>query len=46
MSTLIIITILISLLVSGWAVWFTFEFIRYVVSGEYEIDKRLRDVIR
>ena len=46
MSALTLIAILIAILMLGWAVWFTFEFIRYVASGEYEMDKRLRDVIR
>lgn len=38
--------IAIALLVLGWALWFLIEFIRYVVSGEYELDKRLRNVSR
>jgi hypothetical protein len=38
--------IAIALLVLGWALWFLIEFIRYVVSGEYELDKRLRNISR
>jgi hypothetical protein len=38
--------IAIALLILGWALWFLIEFIRYVFSGEYELDKRLRDVSR
>ena len=30
----------------GWLIWFVIEFIRYLASGEYEIDKRLRDITR
>ena len=37
-------TILILALILGWAVWFVFGAIRYVVSGEYEVDERLRDI--
>ena len=33
--------VLIALLALAWFVWFLIEFIRYVVSGEYEIDIRL-----
>ena len=40
------VLIAIALLLVGWALWFVIEFIRYVVSGEYEIDKRLRNISR
>lgn len=43
-TALTIIGILIAMLILGWAVWFVIEFIRYVRSGEYEMDKRLRDI--
>lgn len=43
MSTFTILAILIATLVLGWAIWFLIEFIRYVASGEYEMDKRLRN---
>ena len=34
----------IAALILGWAFWFVIEFIRYVLSGEYEMDKRLREI--
>ena len=40
------VLIAIALFVLGWGLWFLIEFIRYVVSGEYELDKRLRNVSR
>ena len=43
-TALFVIAILISILVAGWAIWFVIELIRYVSSGEYEIDKRLREI--
>ena len=44
MSVFTLVTLLFALLVICWAVWFLFEFIRYVLSGEYEMDKRLRTI--
>ncbi len=29
-----------------YALWFVFETIRYILSGEYETDNRLRDLTR
>jgi hypothetical protein len=46
MSALTLIAMLIALFVSGWAVWFVIELIRYVISGEYEVDERLRNISR
>lgn len=46
MSALTLIAILIAALVLGWALWFVIEFIRYITTGEYEVDKRLRDISR
>ncbi|MEW5941727.1 MAG: hypothetical protein AB1750_18850 [Chloroflexota bacterium] len=46
MSTFTVLAILIALLMLGWAVWFVFEWLRYVLSGEYHIDKRLRDICK
>ena len=43
-TALTVIAILIATLMLGWAVWFVIELIRYVSSGEYEMDKRLRDI--
>lgn len=44
MSVLTLIAILIVLAIFGWAIWFVIEFVRYIFSGEYEIDKRLREI--
>jgi hypothetical protein len=30
----------------GWVIWFLIELIRYVITGEYETDKRLRNIGR
>lgn len=38
--------VLIAMLVLAWLVWFLIEFIRYIVSGEYEIDIRLNNLKR
>jgi hypothetical protein len=46
MSTFTIFLFIVALLVLGWALWFVIEFIRYTISGEYEMDKRLRDIFR
>ena len=46
MSALTLIAILIGAPVSIWALWFVIEFVRYIFSGEYELDKRLRDVCK
>ena len=45
-ATLIALAILLAILILGWAIWFLIEFIRYVLSGEYEIDQRLRKIVR
>lgn len=39
-----IVLIIIAVLIIGWAVWFIIEYIRYIASGEYEIDQRLRKI--
>ncbi len=46
MSAFTIFVLVIFLLILGWAVWFVFEWLRYVLSGEYRIDKRLRDICK
>jgi hypothetical protein len=46
MSALTVLAILVGLLILGWAIWFVIEFLRYTLSGEYEMDKRLREIIR
>ncbi len=38
--------VLIAMLALAWFVWFLIEFIRYMVSGEYEIDIRLNNLKR
>ena len=45
-SNISIFTILIIALILGWAIWFVIGAIRYVASGDYEIDERLRDISR
>lgn len=46
MSVLTLIAILSAILVFGWAIWFVIELIRYIISGEYEVDQRLRNIGR
>ena len=46
MPALIALAILVTLAISGWAIWFVIELIRYIVSGEYEMDKRLKDICK
>ena len=46
MSAFAILAALIALLVLGWAVWFVFGLVRYVVSGDYDVDKRLENISR
>ena len=44
MSALTILATLLALLVVGWAVWFVIGFLRYVLSGDYDVDKRLENI--
>ncbi|GER78886.1 MAG: hypothetical protein HZC39_13435 [Chloroflexi bacterium] len=46
MSTFTLIVLLIAALFLGWAVWFVIAMIRYIASGQYDVDKRLRDICR
>ena len=46
MNTLNILFALIALLVLLWAIWFITGLIRYIRSGDYDVDKRLQDVSR
>lgn len=39
-------TILLSALILGYAIWFLFELARYLLSGQYDIDRRIREVTR
>ena len=41
-----LLSILLAAIVFGCGGWFLFEFIRYVASGEYDVDKRFWDVTR
>jgi len=43
---LTLFTILLSALILGYAIWFLLELARYIRSGEYDIDQRLRDLSR
>jgi len=38
--------LLIAALLLGWALWFLIELVRYIASGEYEMDQRLQAVRR
>ncbi len=38
--------ILLAALLLGWALWFVIELVRYIASGEYEMDERMRDFER
>lgn len=46
MSTFTIIAALIAILVLIWAVWFVIGLLRYVLSGDYDVDKRLENISR
>ncbi|HPO87270.1 MAG TPA: hypothetical protein PLN86_15625 [Candidatus Hydrogenedentes bacterium] len=46
MNAFTIFLLVIALLILSWAVWFLLEFLRYLISGEYHIDKRLRDICK
>ena len=47
MSTVLtVLAILIAIVVLGWAIWFLIELIRYIFTGEYEMDQRLRNISR
>jgi len=40
------ILIFLSALMLAWALWFIVSMIRYIRSGRYAIDQRLRDVCK
>ena len=46
MSPFDIFMSIIALFILIWALWFLLEFLRYLISGEYEIHKRLRDICK
>ena len=39
-----IFAISIALLIVGWAIWFLVGLVRYVRSGDYDVDKRLQNI--
>ena len=39
-----ILAILLSVIILGYSVHYLYEFVRYILSGEYAVDKRLRDI--
>lgn len=43
---LTLFTILLSALILGYAIWFLLELARYIHSGDYDVDQRLRDLSR
>ncbi len=36
----------IAMLVGAWAIWFVIAFVRYIRSGDYEVDQRLDNISR
>ena len=46
MSAFTIFIALVALLVLGWAIWFIIGFLRYVLSGDYDVDRRLDNISR
>ena len=41
-----LITILLAAIILGYGSWYLYAFIRYITSGEYDIDKRFREMKR
>ncbi len=46
MSTLTLVLLFIVLPVLLWALWFVIEFVRYLFTGEYDVDQRLQNIRR
>lgn len=46
MSIFTLFTLFLLALMILWALWFIVSLIRYIHSGQYEIDQRLHDVSR
>jgi hypothetical protein len=46
MSAFTLFAALIAILVLGWAIWFIVGLVRYVASGDYDVDKRLENISR
>ncbi len=41
-----IFILMIALLVAAWAIWFLIAFLRYILSGDYQVDQRLDNISR
>ncbi len=41
-----LLTAILAALIFGGGVWYLIEFIRYMRSGQYDIDKRFRELSR
>ena len=41
-----ILAILLTAIVLGYCGWYLWHFVHYIVSGEYAVDQRFRDVAR
>ncbi len=41
-----IFIIMIALLVAAWVIWFVIAFVRYILSGDYQVDQRLDNISR
>ncbi len=46
MSALTLFASIIATLILIWAVWFIISMIFYIRSGQYDTDKRLRDICK
>jgi hypothetical protein len=46
MSAFTILTAALGILFLIWAVWFIVSMIRYIRSGRYEMDQRLREICK
>lgn len=46
MSIFTIFITALAVLTVAWAIWFILRMIQYIQSGEYEMDQRLRDVLK
>jgi len=46
MSALTIFASIIATSILIWAVWFIIRLIQYIGSGEYEMDRRLREICK
>lgn len=44
MSAFTIFATLIALLIVLWAIWFLIGLVRYIRSGDYDVDKRLQNI--